>query len=412
MSKISTIIEFANHEKVRAKIAQILAVEIANQISLIDAELADSPTPEREEVLNIYKAALPTTVWDSRFLQPGPDELPFLNVVFMKSPLDGLNTVSTQDGMVQFVVEAWQGAETDSENRGDYLASIYLQRLLEVVRSILQYRGYLNLDLDPYVGNINKVSDIEIMQPEDNAGKNAQNLIYGKLSITIRIPECSDNLPGIAWFESVTGVELNESELGYSWDVIQSEDFLYNLAAAEKNIAPDGYRVPTRADYLLLSSTLSNPKGEKLKSTTGWTNPGTDEFGFNWLNKGYRQEDGQFAELIQGFYSGLRLQPNPPGIPVPAMAVIPNNQDLFSLDDVGAKSGLPIRLIKEDSTDEGSFTDIDGNVYGTTKIGVQVWATKNFRCTKYNDGTPIPRLDSDSDWENDTDGAYCIYNIN
>ncbi|MBN2862039.1 MAG: fibrobacter succinogenes major paralogous domain-containing protein [Bacteroidales bacterium] len=52
-------------------------------------------------------------------------------------------------------------------------------------------------------------------------------------------------------------------------------------------------------------------------------------------------------------------------------------------------------------------TDVDGNVYNTVQIGSQVWFKENLRATSYNDGTDIPNITGDEDWENTTSGAYC-----
>jgi len=45
-----------------------------------------------------------------------------------------------------------------------------------------------------------------------------------------------------------------------------------------------------------------------------------------------------------------------------------------------------------------TVTDVDGNVYPTSKIGTQVWTSQNLRTTRYNDGTPIPRIDDYNQW--------------
>jgi len=72
---------------------------------------------------------------------------------------------------------------------------------------------------------------------------------------------------------------------------------------------------------------------------------------------------------------------------------------------------------KGDSEEEsGTVTDYDGNVYKTVKIGTQVWMASNLRVTHYADGTGIPLVTGDSQWENmgnnSIDKAYCWYDNN
>lgn len=66
---------------------------------------------------------------------------------------------------------------------------------------------------------------------------------------------------------------------------------------------------------------------------------------------------------------------------------------------------------KEDTTPkEFPPVDIDGNVYDTIRIGTQVWMKQNLRTTRYNDGTTIPNIADNTEWINDSLGAYSFYN--
>jgi uncharacterized protein (TIGR02145 family) len=68
----------------------------------------------------------------------------------------------------------------------------------------------------------------------------------------------------------------------------------------------------------------------------------------------------------------------------------------------------------------GSVSDIDGNCYKTIQIGNQTWMAENLKTSKYNDGSPIPNVTDNTEWENllnnkyvepfITTGAYCWYN--
>jgi uncharacterized protein (TIGR02145 family)/uncharacterized repeat protein (TIGR02543 family) len=61
-----------------------------------------------------------------------------------------------------------------------------------------------------------------------------------------------------------------------------------------------------------------------------------------------------------------------------------------------------------------AIKDKDGNYYTEVKIGNQYWMVENFRCSKYNDGTPIPLIADSADWVNKAEDAlaYCWYNNN
>ncbi len=59
--------------------------------------------------------------------------------------------------------------------------------------------------------------------------------------------------------------------------------------------------------------------------------------------------------------------------------------------------------------DEEIITDVDGNIYHSVVIGNQTWMLENLKTTKYNDGTEIPNLEENEEWELMDSGAYCNY---
>ena len=65
---------------------------------------------------------------------------------------------------------------------------------------------------------------------------------------------------------------------------------------------------------------------------------------------------------------------------------------------------------KDDDDKVTTVEDVDGNVYTTTTIGTQVWMTSELRTTMFCDGSPIPLVTDDSEWDNTDESAYCWYN--
>jgi uncharacterized protein (TIGR02145 family) len=58
---------------------------------------------------------------------------------------------------------------------------------------------------------------------------------------------------------------------------------------------------------------------------------------------------------------------------------------------------------------QNNVSDIDGNTYKTVQIGTKVWMVENLKTAKYNDGTVIPNVTDNTQWQNNTTGAWSYY---
>jgi uncharacterized protein (TIGR02145 family) len=75
---------------------------------------------------------------------------------------------------------------------------------------------------------------------------------------------------------------------------------------------------------------------------------------------------------------------------------------------------ITLKLAEEshETASDDSVTDVDGNVYGTVKIGRQVWTTSNLRTTRFNDGSPIPQITGNEEWKAASGPAFCYFDNN
>ena len=67
------------------------------------------------------------------------------------------------------------------------------------------------------------------------------------------------------------------------------------------------------------------------------------------------------------------------------------------------------RVVSFTTLQANEVTDIDGNIYHTVTIGLQVWMVENLKVSHYRNGDAIPDITNASEWGNQANGAYCDY---
>ncbi len=83
----------------------------------------------------------------------------------------------------------------------------------------------------------------------------------------------------------------------------------------------------------------------------------------------------------------------------------------YATNSAGTAYGNEL-LFKTTDLTVNEITDIEGNVYGTIKIGNQVWMAQSLKTGKINDGTTIPLVKDNNTWAKMTTPAYCWYDNN
>ncbi len=80
----------------------------------------------------------------------------------------------------------------------------------------------------------------------------------------------------------------------------------------------------------------------------------------------------------------------------------------FALN-IGGKTCTLTRTVNPSSGYGANITDVDGNAYKTVYIGTQQWMAENLKTAKYSDGTVIPNVTDNTQWQNNSTGAWSYY---
>ena len=180
---------------------------------------------------------------------------------------------------------------------------------------------------------------------------------------------------------------------------------LYNWYAITdpRGIAPNGYIVPTDADWTTLTTFLGGTSvaGGKMKGLCHWMPTNIDATNtslFTGLPGGYRDNGGYYNNIGNYGFWGSSTENNT----INAWGLVLSHGDgVATRGSLGKKNGLSLRFIKN---------PCPNCVAHDVTIGTQIWTGCNATVETYEDGTIIPQVTNAGQWASLTTGAWCYYN--
>jgi uncharacterized protein (TIGR02145 family) len=77
----------------------------------------------------------------------------------------------------------------------------------------------------------------------------------------------------------------------------------------------------------------------------------------------------------------------------------------YAINDHGVAYGDEMQFVAENP----QVIDVDGNVYETIILHNFLWLAENLKVTHYNDGSPVAKGLTDTEWSGTNSGAYAVY---
>lgn len=209
MPLLNGIIFRQRYERALTSIAQILVQEFANQFLI-----SKGATPK-------VKA-----VYIERMVPPADTECPCINVTLSRGDYSNKDE-RMNEGVYTYEIEVYTTGKTTGSQRGDYASRIELQRILGMIRTILDSPQYATLNFEPPYIATTATTRIEIMRQTeaDNA-----YMSVGVLSFMVRMPEevvLSEDEYIIT--DAVTKVQIGDSESGHLWVYFRLHEGVYDI---------------------------------------------------------------------------------------------------------------------------------------------------------------------------------------
>lgn len=197
MAKILNVIPNQNFELIRDRITEIIIDELAYQ----------------NDYINYEDDKLASAIFTEHSTPFNEDELPAINVSFAGGDYSNKN-VKTVEGTYTYNIDFFIRAESTTDNDGDYLSAVRLQRVMGVVRYILEDPIYRNLGFSYPKISLVKLNTIAIA---DSKQQDIANINMGRLVLEVRCSETTELLTPnlIAGYE--TTVKINNTNFGYKF---------------------------------------------------------------------------------------------------------------------------------------------------------------------------------------------------
>lgn len=202
-----------------------------------------------------------------------------------------------------------------------------------------------------------------------------------------------------------------ESLLAPAFQISQGYGYMYNRFCVgtdtTKEIAPQGFRVPSTADWNTLSTFLGSLPGAQLKglridpdAQPRWDSGSVDddnEFGFSAYPSGYIVDGvgngtGFFGE--QGMYGTTNFGSFDWNI-----AQIDLSGSLFTGQATTRRNALALRCVSDTEPTTDLVQDGDGNDYSWVQIGAQYWLQQDLRTKSFLDQTLINFGEDQTEYE-------------
>lgn len=184
-------------EIIRTAVMEILKEEIANQNALQPG------------------AGLASEVFEERSVKVDVNEGNIVNILFVSDNAVQKTPVSKFGDFVYYI-DVWTSKKQTSTERGDTLSRKQNQRILGVIRGILEASIYKTLGFAPGFVQSTNVSMLEVSEPDNRA--DGSNTAMGRINFTVRSTDINIT-EGVRALENIKiQFKINNTDKGHLYE--------------------------------------------------------------------------------------------------------------------------------------------------------------------------------------------------